>query len=140
MPSIKVLKSDKRKVYKEIGRIYSPILKETIYFTSMGFNHLLYKRHRSPRKVSEQYLKLMCVDYLTDVVTKCRQVSQVRKIRRKFKGRWKKLVYYELIHEVKTGIKIKVIIERIGKGKLKFRSVMPYDKKSKLKNAQTGRS
>ena len=47
------------------------------------------------------------------------------------KGKQKSIVQYELTHMVSKNKTIRVIVEKIGLGKIKFLSVMPHDKKSK---------
>jgi len=41
------------------------------------------------------------------------------------------LIYYALVHEVEKGKIIRVIVEKVGAGKYKFRSVMLHNNKSK---------
>jgi len=76
-------------------------------------------------------MKLQCLRYVPGVVSKCSNKVDIRSIKRKVKGKWKKALYFELVHEVSPGAKLRVIIERIGNGRHTFRSVMPHDNKSK---------
>jgi hypothetical protein len=55
MVDIRELINEKRAFYKSIVSLYCPILGETVYFTSEGFNHLLFESNRMPRKLSERY-------------------------------------------------------------------------------------
>lgn len=134
MPNIKKLRIEKKKFYKKIISIYCPVLNEVVYFTSEGFNHLLYKRHKTPRTIKEQYMKLMCISYITSVVQNAQKISETRIIKRKIHNEWKNTIYYELVYEVYPEMNIRVILEKTGSGKIKFKSVMPNDKKSKLKS------
>lgn len=136
MPNIKIFKKQKKKLYKNIISVFCPILNETVYFTSEGFNHLLYKRYKTPRKIGEKFMKLMCLNYVVEVVEKCKKISKTRMGSKKIRGKWKKIIYYELVYEIKKDIKIRVIVVKISNGKLKFRSIMPHDKKSKLKSTK----
>ncbi len=129
--SLRVLKAKQRAFYQSIESVHCPILNEDVAFTSEGFNHLLFESNRKPRKLSEQYLKLCCLDYAKEVIEKCVVISQTRVINRKIKGVEKTVTRYGLVHQISDGRRIRVILERIGDGKLKFLSVMPHDKSSK---------
>jgi len=130
--NIRTLISRQKLFYKSIVSIDCPILNETIYFTSEGFNHLIYESNRAPRKISERYLKLTFLDYVPKVITHCTEILETRKTKRKIWGKYKKILYFTLVYEITKGIKVRVIIEKIGNGKYKFKSVMPHDKKSKI--------
>ncbi|OGK10164.1 hypothetical protein A2767_04130 [Candidatus Roizmanbacteria bacterium RIFCSPHIGHO2_01_FULL_35_10] len=128
------LKVKSKKFYKSIVSVYCLILNDTVYFTSEGFNHLLYKDFNHPRNINEQYMKLMCLPYVVDVIKNCALISETRKIKRRVKNKLKDAIHYELVHKVAKNKRIRVIIEKIGTGKHKFRSIMPHDKKSKKRS------
>lgn len=134
MTGIKELIDEKRTFYKSIVSLDCPILGETVYFTSEGFNHLLFESNRMPRKLSERWLKLVFLEYVPDVIKNCSITVETRKGRRKIWGKYKKILCYKLVHEISPGKKVRVIVEKIGNGKCKFKSVMPHDKKSKIKS------
>lgn len=132
MVSIHELKKKARAEYRKIKSVQCPVLDETVYFTSEGFNHLIYETYNRPRTISEQYMKLKCLDYAPAVVRNATRIKEVRKVRIKKKGQWKKAVQYGLVHEVKPGRKIRVIVEKIGRnGRHRFVSVMPDDRASR---------
>lgn len=132
---LKNLREKRRIFYKQIVSIFCPILNESVYFTSEGFNHLLYERHKKPRSISEQYMKLQCLVYVPDVIKNCMRITDTRLVLRNIKGKLKKAKHFELVYEVSTGAKIRVIIEKVGTGKHKFKSVMPHNKRSQRKLA-----
>lgn len=121
-------------LYKRIVSVDCPILGNTVYFTSEGFNHLLYESYGHPRNINEQYMKLKCLPNAPQVIKKCTRISEIRTVKRRVKKKLKDAIHYELVHEVSPGKKIRVIIEKIGTGKYKFRSIMPHDKKSKKRS------
>lgn len=131
MANIWDLKKQQRTYYKSIVSVFCPILNETVYFTAEGFNHLLYETYWKPRSIGEQYMKLMCLPFVPDVIKNCPQIS-TRKVTRVVKGKKKQGIHYQLVHEIKPKVKIRVVIERLGTGKYRFLSVMPHDKKSKI--------
>lgn len=130
--SLRNLISEQKAFYKSVVSVYCKILGETVYFTSEGFNHLLYENYWKPRKASEQFLKLKCLSYAPEVITKCSKKANIREVKRKIKGIWKKTFQYELVYEVMPKAKVRIIVEKIGTGHHSFRSVMPHDNKSKL--------
>lgn len=145
MPDIRLLIAQQKAFYNSIGSVYCPILKEMVHFTSSGYYHLLYESSSRPgkpvpRKVSEQYLKLICLEDAPFVIQNCTHISQTRIIIRKLKGNNHEFTYYGLVHKGTSGRIIKVIVERVGKGKYKFLSVMPNTRRHKIKKRPGGRS
>lgn len=127
---IKELRKKQKAFYDSIVSVYCPILKETVYFTSDGFNHLIFESNRQRRIVGEQYMKLMCLDHAPVVVSNS-QKSTKRITRKKVNGKWKNVEQFKLVFEVEAGKKIRVVIEKRGSGKCIFWSIMPHDKASK---------
>jgi hypothetical protein len=132
MTKIRDLKKKQKALYSSIISVFCPILNDTIFFNSDGFNHLLYQSNRKPRNIGEQFMKLRCLPHAPEVITKCAVITDTRKITRKVKGVYKSGVRYELVHEVEKDIKIRVVVEKIGTGKHKFLSIMPHTNKSKI--------
>ena len=79
-------------------------------------------------------MKLVFLEYVPDVIRNCSITVETRKGKRKIWGKYKKILCYKLVHEISPGKKVRVIVEKIGNGKCKFKSVMPHDKKSKTKS------
>ena len=132
MVNIYKLKKKQGAFYKSIVSVFCPILNNTVYFTSEGFNHLLYD-NRKPRKISEQFMKLRCLTHAPLVIQKCAFVSETRLIVKNVKGKRKSGVHFELVYEVSPGERIRVVVEKIGTGKHKFLSVMRHGRRVKNK-------
>lgn len=128
---LKTLIAEQKAFYNSLVSVFCPILNETVYFTSEGFNHLMFKNSRIPRSSAEQFMKLKCLKYVPKVITNCSQKGQIRQDKRKIKGKWKKVLRFEIVHEVEKGASVRVIIERIGTGRYHFWSVMPHNNRSK---------
>jgi hypothetical protein len=122
---IRTLRKETKQIYDGFISTYSKILEETIYFTSEGFNHLIYESNRKPRNVNEQFLKLKCVCYAPRVIERCKMITETRQTKRLVDGKAKDVIQYELVHEVVEGKAFKVVVEKVGTGKHKFHSVMP---------------
>ena len=132
MKGIRALKRKQKLLYKSIVSVECPILKETIYFTSEGFNHLIYDSNRKPRNINEQFLKLSCLAHVPKAIEQCQTILSVRKLKKKIRGKYKKVAHYGLIGKIKRDLTIRVIVEKVGRGKCKFLSVMPHDKKTRI--------
>lgn len=125
MVNIWNLKKKQKAFYQSIVSVYCPIINDTVYFTSDGFQHLLYKDNRKPRNIDEQFMKLKCLTHAPEVIKNCTLISETRKLRVKVKGKIKDVIHYELVHEVEKGKRVRVIIEKVGSsGKHKFLSTM----------------
>lgn len=114
----------KQKVfYKSIVSLSCPLLNETIYFTSEGFHHLTHKSNNKRRKVNEQYMKLKCLSFAPEIIKNCTRIIETRSEEHLIKGKKKTVITHELVDGKKRSHNIAVIIEKIGTGKHKFRSV-----------------
>lgn len=124
--SIKEYIERHRKIYQSLNDVHCPSLKDTVCFTSEGFNHLLFKNgHRRPNKVIKYRLPL--IKLIIPTLLKCKNVSKTTVSDEMYKGKLVTAMYFELAHVVgkKCPAKIKVIVKRRGKlGKLVFLSVM----------------
>lgn len=118
---------DSIQFYKSVVSVYCPILKDTIFFTSNGLNHLFYKPNRKPRIYSETYLKLVYVRYAPEAIGKCIKIREMRCVG----GTDKKVFQYELYYERDSKIKLGILVQRIGMGKYTFLSVKPYRRKKR---------
>jgi len=131
---IKQLKEHQKIFYQEIGCIFCPVLEDMVHFTSYGFNHLVSKPNRNPRKIGEQKLKLYCLTFAPQVVANSTEIVTTRETKLRIKGKWKSVIRLGIIYEVKPGVVMRVIIEKIGDGNYQFLSVMPHTRKSKNRN------
>jgi len=129
-----VFVNQQRQVYKNIVSVKCPVLGGKVYFTSDGFAHLIYESNRVPRKLSEQYLKLISfIKYVPKILLTGNKIEEIRCISRKIKGKLTKTLYYEVTGFYKNK-KLGVIVERRGEGRLKFKSVIPYYNRRKTKS------
>lgn len=123
MPDIRELIKKQKAFYQSVVSVNCQLLNNTVYFTGDGFNHLLGDNPRKRRIISEQYLKLSCLSHAPEIVKNCVRIVDIRKGERFIKHKKKTTITYELVDGKKRRDNIAVIVERIGTGKLKFRSV-----------------
>jgi len=117
-----------RKFYKKIGKVYSPALKRWVYFTSKGFNHLIYDSNRKDRSINEQILKLSLLKYVVKAINDSKEIEQIRIIEYKLSKHSHKVKHYSLIYIIDNKHTIRIVIERIENYKYTFLSVMLKDK------------
>lgn len=136
-----------RLIYEDKREIKCPFFNFYITLNSDGFNHLLHKPNRQPRNVDEQKLKLKLLKRGLEIIKKTGTVQEYRMRIEKFGKLAKdgftktKNVEYWAFHDIvgeKKRFLLRVIIRRIGDGKLHFWSVMPHGKINKQKLYQEG--
>jgi len=131
-----------RELYDATPEILCPYFKSSISLTSDGFNHLLHKSNRQPRNVQEQRLKLKSLKPALHILSNAGTVQEYRTTLEKWGGPGKdgfsktKQVEYWGFHDIigkDPMILMRVIVRKIGDGKLHFWSVMPIGKIGKQK-------
>ena len=107
----------RRAEYKTYTPLFCPCLGEWITFNSNGFNHLRFHTDRKVRSLSEQIHKLNFLPHVRTAIKEAKMTEGYRKING--------AEYWALLMTIGKGnLKIRVIIRRIGKGKMCFWSVM----------------
>jgi hypothetical protein len=92
-------------------------LNEQVTFNSNGFNHLRFHMEHKARTKAEQVYKLSFLPHVRTVIIKASEIEEHRKIN--------KSEYWSLCATIgKEELKVRVVIRRIGNGKLHFWSVM----------------
>lgn len=127
---------EKRKEeYRRLEKIYCPCLKDYVYFNSDGFIHLRHDAMGKPRNLNEQLYKLNLFPLVIPIIKIANRIDEyrieeVKTSRKKKNSKIKKVEYWALVDLVgrKCPVKIKVILRRIGTGKITFRSVMKLTK------------
>jgi len=127
-------------LYNSQKSIYNPYFRDKITFNSDGFHHLQFSARRERNK-KEQRLKFSLLPLAITIIKKSGTIQEYRKtfIPIGKKGRdgftkTKNVEYWAFIAIIgEHQIKIRVIIRKIGDGKIIFWSVMPD---SSLKNMQ----
>ena len=135
----KQLKKLRRAQYKRWSGCYCPALKDEVNFTSDGFYHLRYEVSGRERTMGEQMYKLGLLPLVIPVIKNAKKIDFYKQTRapigrKKKEGKIvKKNVEYwsfvELVGKQKT--KVKVVVRRVGTGKVIFWSVMKYERKQK---------
>lgn len=126
----RILTLSMRATYEKIDVIFCPILNERVYFNARGFHHLSYNSDGTPRDVRERIHKLALVPLIKHVLFSATGIEEERDIKirpsRKKNALLKdgKTFALKALVGKKKPVEVRVILLRIGNGKLTFRSVM----------------
>ncbi len=127
------LKDDAQKFYNDIRGIFSPALNNQVYFSSEGFNHIIFKKSRSEREKTSQMLRFKLLPIAKKLIEKSTTYQEFEETIKEFevktfKKRIRKSrpVKYWGVIAIIDGRKIKVILRKIGdNGAIHFWSVLP---------------
>lgn len=131
---VHILKTEAESFYRSIVKIKCPALKADVHFTSDGFHHLRYDNTRAERSKNEQKNKLM---YLTEAATIISTTTTLQEYRAALQAVGKpandgfrkmaRAEYYAFsaIINIQHGIRIRVVIRKLGDGPFHFWSLMP---------------
>ena len=127
------LRGDAQKFYSEIGGVFSPAFNQSINFNSEGFNHIIFKSHRTERERPSQILRFKLLPLAVKLIKTSTTYQEFEETLKEFeiesygkKSRKSKPVKYWGIIAIVDGRKIKVIIRKIGdNGTMHFWSIVP---------------
>jgi len=127
------LREDAQKFYNSIGSVFSPAFNQKIYFTSEGFNHVVFKSAHSERERSSQILRFKLLPLALKLIKISTTYQEFEETIKEFeiksykkKIRKSKSVNYWGVIAIIDGRKIKIIIRKIGEnGTMHFWSIVP---------------
>jgi hypothetical protein len=144
MDDYKKLKDFSKKIYSDTKSVPSLFLNDKVYFTSKGFNHIIFKNKKSERDRASQCLRFKLIPTAIKLISlsttyqefDCLNQDILVKSRRKKILKNKIVKYWGLIAII-DGFKIKVIIRKIGEnGFFHFWSVIPSWKTNKSRDSK----
>lgn len=127
------IKEDSKRFYEQIGKVVCPAFSQEVFFTSEGFNHLVYKNDRRERDKKVQIMKFKLLPLAQKLVSLTTTYQEYEETLQEFRvKKFKKavqetkVVKYWGIIAILEHRKFKVIIRKIGdNGQLNFWSVIP---------------
>lgn len=129
MGKYKDLLRKRRNWYKNIKKIYCPVLKQDVFFTSKGFHHLIYPGGKM-RPIKEQMYKLGLLPLAIPVIKNAKKIYKYEKSFIKDLGKEAEFwILRETVGRQKT--LTKVILRRVGTGNIIFLSIMKKSDKRK---------
>lgn len=128
-----ILTTNTKEFYDKIGTLFCPCLNENVTFNAKGFHHLLYEPIGTPRDIKERIHKLILFPLAVPVIKNAKKIDEERTAilpSRKKLIPPKKAKYTALVVMVgkNRNVKVKVILLKIGNGKLIFWSIMRLTK------------
>jgi hypothetical protein len=126
-------KEDARKLYSSFGSIKCDALGgQSVYFTSEGFNHLIYKNKRE-RSKNDQFMRLKVLDLakrILDITTTYQEYEEVLqnilvKVKKHKEYSSIPVKYWGFIAIIENK-KLRVVVKQIRGGRLQFWSVAPF--------------
>lgn len=127
------LKEKTRLIFQNKPSVFCPYFNQEVTFNSDGFHHLQFSSRRERNK-NEQILKFSLVPLAVNIIKKSGTIQEYRKglcpVGKKSEKDgltlMKMVEYWGLVAITgNNSIKIRVILRRIGDGKIIFWSVMP---------------
>jgi|GEM_PF-536487 len=125
---ISALKAERHGPYFAIGKVYSRVLREDVYFNNHGFKHLMFDGNGRRRKEADIRMRLNLLPCAPVVVARSR-ASVDRIITAGESRAGKEVIFYQLQHTIRSKlnplrtIPVIVIVRRVGKGQLHFFSI-----------------
>ena len=128
-----LIKEKAEKLFQRNRQVHCPYFNQEIIFNSDGFHHLQFSSRRE-RKKEEQILKFRLLPLAIQIIKRSGTLQEYRKLLAPIGKKSKKenltvckiIEYWSFaaINDKKT-IKVKVVLRRVGDGKVIFWSVMP---------------
>lgn len=119
-------KARAKALYQTEKVIYSPFFKKNIFLSSRGFHHLEFTGNKK-RPENEQFFKFRFLGLGLEIIKTSATIQEYRKDIELRTG--KNLEYWGMVAIVgDNNLKIRVVLRRVGKGRITFWSVMPYSR------------
>ena len=131
------------KLYQGFKSVHCPFLKSEVVFTSEGFNHIRYKKPRKERHPEVQKMRYTILKFAKQIIEKSHTLQEhyeypdfveVKINKRKDKVLKQSHVWGFIA--ILKGMKIKVLVQQIGNGKLHFLSVIPNWRTRKIREGK----
>ncbi len=129
------VKAEAEAYYKSIKFVRCPAFNgEEIFFTSEGFNHILYRIKRQERERRAQLTRFRLLELAKELLEKtntfqeCEEYSEQILVSRHKRKEWRPLCIKDwgFVAVIKN-TRIKVVVKRVGKnGQRQFHSIIPY--------------
>jgi len=127
------MREDAHSFYEKVGSVRCPALQnEQVYFTSEGFNHLMYKGARTERSKNDQITKFKLLPKakrIIEVSTTYQEydegITDIRRKKHKHTVQESAPVRYWGFVAIMDNSRVKVVVRQVGNGQKHFLSVIP---------------
>lgn len=129
----KKMRENREDLYKSIGEVYCPYLKDKVGFNSQGLEHLKFIQREKARLEQDQYMRFKLLHLAPEVLKDSHTVQGVLETKKFERIRVNSrtdnilvpVVYYEFVAVIKRN-RVKVIVKEIDMGKKFFWSIIPF--------------
>ncbi len=129
----KEVKEKGEELYKSLGEVFCPYLKEKVSFGAQGLEHLKFKRREKARLEKDQYMRFKLLHLAPEILKSSHTVQGLLETKRLERIRTnsrtdtvlKPVTYYEFIAVLKRN-RVRIIVKQIENGQKFFWSIVPF--------------
>jgi len=120
-------------LYKSLGEVFCPFLKEKVSFGAQGLEHLKFKRREKARLEKDQYMRFKLLRLAPEILKSSHTLQGVLETKKLERVRTnsrtdivlKPVTYYEFIAVLKRN-RVRIIVKQIENGQKFFWSIVPF--------------
>jgi hypothetical protein len=129
----KEVKEKGEALYKSLGEIFCPFLKEKVSFGAQGLEHLKFKRREKARLDKDQYMRFKLLHLAPEILKASHTLQGILETKKLERIRMnsrtdtvlKPVTYYEFIAVLKRN-RVRIIVKQIENGQKFFWSIVPF--------------
>jgi hypothetical protein len=127
------IKKQSEKAYREVKEVFCPYFKEKVAFTHHGLKHLRYRGKENFRPIQDQFMRFKLLHLASEIVRMSNTLQGLLETKKFEKIRIHSrndmiltpVSYYEFLAIIDRN-RVKIILKRIGNGKVFFWSIIPF--------------
>ncbi len=129
----KETKEKGEELYKTLGEVVCPFLKEKVSFGAQGLEHLKFKRRGKARLEKDQYMRFKLLHLAPEILKSSHTLQGILETKKFERVRTnsrtetvlKSVTYYEFIAVLKRN-RVRIIVKQVENGQRYFRSIVPF--------------
>ncbi len=129
----KEVKEKGEELYKALGEVFCPFLKEKVSFGAQGLEHLKFKRREKARLEKDQYMRFKLLHLAPEILKSSHTLQGILETKKLERIRMnnrtdtvmKPVIYYEFIAVLKRN-RVRIIVKQIENGQKFFWSIVPF--------------
>jgi hypothetical protein len=137
-----VVRADAETWYHSVGEVVCPYFKEAVAFNAKGLRHITFKRNAVTRSAADQLVRFKYIRFAQRILEKSKTVQEFKEeksFEEKKSNGARELVlqtvqYFGFIAIINDSMgmrRFKIIVKRVGGGKLYFWSIIPFWRQAK---------
>jgi hypothetical protein len=138
------VKQSAEELYKILGEVYCPYLKEKVSFNAQGLEHLSFKKRNVMRPIRDQFMRFKLFHFAPQILTLSHTLQGVS---RRMNFEWmrinsrnecvlKPVLYYEFIAVLEEK-RMRIVVKQIEASQKLFWSIIPFWTRGKLMDTRT---